>query len=175
MAPSVAHYDRLTITLHWLTALFVAGLWAMGQTIDFFPRGPGQDFYRSLHVAVGLLLVAIFAFRIYWRRTGGRQLPDPQTGLANTAAKAMHHILYLVLALVLLGGVANAFGHNVKLFGLIEFPDFFSHTVHRLVNSFHKWGANALLALAVLHAGAAVWHRLWVRDGIFQRMLPETN
>jgi cytochrome b561 len=36
----------------------------------------------------------------------------------------------------------------------------------------HEYGANALLALIGLHAGAALFHRLILRDGVLHRMLP---
>jgi cytochrome b561 len=39
----------------------------------------------------------------------------------------------------------------------------------------HEYGANALLALIGLHAGAAIFHRLFLRDGVLQRMLPWTS
>ena len=33
-------YDRTTVSLHWITALFVAALWLIGQTADRLPKGP---------------------------------------------------------------------------------------------------------------------------------------
>jgi cytochrome b561 len=39
----------------------------------------------------------------------------------------------------------------------------------------HEFGAKALLLLIALHAGAALFHRLVLRDGVMQRMLPWTS
>jgi cytochrome b561 len=39
----------------------------------------------------------------------------------------------------------------------------------------HEIGANVLLALIGLHAGTALFHRLFLRDGVLQRMLPWTS
>ena len=36
----------------------------------------------------------------------------------------------------------------------------------------HAIGAKALMLLIALHAGAALFHRLVLRDGVLQRMLP---
>jgi cytochrome b561 len=36
----------------------------------------------------------------------------------------------------------------------------------------HEFGAKALLALIALHAGAALFHRLVLRDAVLHRMLP---
>jgi cytochrome b561 len=38
----------------------------------------------------------------------------------------------------------------------------------------HELGAKALLALIGLHAGAALFHGLVLRDGVLQRMLPSS-
>ena len=45
---------------------------------------------------------------------------------------------------------------------------------HFLAES-HEFGAKALLALIGLHAGAALFHRLVLRDGVLQRMLPRMS
>jgi cytochrome b561 len=39
----------------------------------------------------------------------------------------------------------------------------------------HAIGAKALMALIGLHAGAALFHRLVLRDGVLQRMLPRMS
>jgi cytochrome b561 len=38
----------------------------------------------------------------------------------------------------------------------------------------HEFGAKALLVLIGLHVGAALFHRLVLRDGVLQRMLPRS-
>src|SRR6185437_8828913 len=42
-----ARYDRLSILLHWITAVLVVILWTLGQTIDFFPKGAARIDARS--------------------------------------------------------------------------------------------------------------------------------
>jgi len=39
----------------------------------------------------------------------------------------------------------------------------------------HAIGAKALMLLIGLHAGAALFHRLVLRDGVLQRMLPRMS
>jgi superoxide oxidase len=39
----------------------------------------------------------------------------------------------------------------------------------------HELGAKALMVLIGLHAGAALFHGLVLRDGVLQRMLPWTS
>jgi superoxide oxidase len=47
--------------------------------------------------------------------------------------------------------------------------------IHRLFAQAHEFGAKALVALIGLHAGAALFHGLVLRDGVLQRMLPSTS
>ena len=35
-------YDSATIRFHWTTAFLVVALWLVGQTADWFPRGPAR-------------------------------------------------------------------------------------------------------------------------------------
>jgi cytochrome b561 len=44
--------------------------------------------------------------------------------------------------------------------------------IRSLFQEAHALGAKALLALIGLHAGAALFHGLVLRDGVLQRMLP---
>jgi Prokaryotic cytochrome b561 len=45
-------------------------------------------------------------------------------------------------------------------------------TISHVFESLHELGAWALLLLIGLHAAAALFHALLLRDGVFQRMLP---
>jgi cytochrome b561 len=40
------------------------------------------------------------------------------------------------------------------------------------VKEVHEWLANGLLAVAALHAAAALWHHFVRRDDVLTRMLP---
>lgn len=163
-------YDRATIAFHWLTALLVAGLWVVGQTADWLPRGPLRGAYWSTHVVFGFALVAIVAARIVWRFTRGRRLPDAASGLLNTLAKAAHHALYILLAIVLVLGVANAFNRGFHLYDVVALPQIGDIGWKKPINFVHGWSAHILLMLAGVHGLAALWHHYALRDGVLRRM-----
>src|SRR5882724_10809033 len=85
------HYDTFTILLHWTTAALVVLLWGMASPdipmaggvsfIDFFPKGQPRIMVRSLHIALGVVLVAVLLVRLFWRGTSGRKLPPADQGL----------------------------------------------------------------------------------------------
>lgn len=95
--PPQMRYDALTIRLHWLSAALVLGLWCIGRAIDWFPKGAPRVWVRSSHIALGVLLLATIAYRLYWRRTSGRHLPPPSNmSIAQArAATGLHHLLYV--------------------------------------------------------------------------------
>lgn len=167
-------YDERTIMLHWLSAALVAGLWLVGQSIDFFPRGAPRVTVRSLHIVAGLMLAVVLVLRLAWRRQGGVKLAPVDPGAAGKLAVGAHHMLYLLLTLVVLAGVANVWVRGDTLFGIFNVPAFdpSNKDLRELVGDLHGLGANILLAIAGLHAAMAVWHHLMLKDGVLRRMLP---
>jgi len=90
-------YDRTTIVLHWTTAILVVLLWIIGQTADWIPVGPVNTDYWSVHVGLGFALAVVIAWRMIWRRSGGRELPAADARPLHVLAKATHYGLYLVV------------------------------------------------------------------------------
>lgn len=167
-------YDKRTIVLHWLSAMLVAGLWFVGQSIDLFPRGAPRITVRSLHIVAGLTLAVVLVLRLAWRRHGGVTLPPADPGLAGKLAAGAHHLLYLLLAVVVLAGIANVWVRGDTLFGMFNVPAFdpANKDLRELVGDLHGLCANTLFAIAGLHAAAAAWHHLVLKDGVLRRMLP---
>ena len=167
-------YDKNTIMLHWLSAALVAGLWLVGQSIDFFPKGTPRVTVRSLHIVAGLMLAVVLVMRLAWRRQGGVKLPAADPGVAGKLAVGVHHLLYMLLALVVLAGIANVWVRGDTLFGLFKVPTFdpTNKGLRKLVGELHSLGANTLFAIAGAHAAMAVWHHLALKDSVLRRMLP---
>jgi cytochrome b561 len=171
---AVLHYDKKTIVLHWLTAILVIGLWCVGQTIDMFPRGGPRITARSLHICTGALLTLIFIYRIWWRSTAGAKLPPASTGLVQVAAKSVHWILYGAVLATLLLGLFNAWVRGDNLFDLVRIPAFDpgNKALRHDVEDWHGLLANIVLAVAALHAAAALVHHYVWKDQVLRRMLP---
>ena len=165
-------YDRTTISLHWLTAFCVVVLWTIGQTADWIPDGPVNTDVWSVHVVLGFCLVAIYAYRVIWRATQGRRLPPADSGALNVVAKGNHYAMYAVLAVVLALGVTNAFVRGYNLFDLFSLPQIGNKDLRHVITDWHGLAANILLALAAIHAVAALIHQYVWRDGLLNRMAP---
>lgn len=166
-------YDPWTIRLHWFTAILVVALWTLGQTIDWFPNGLARTTARSVHITLGLILLATLICRIGWRSTRGRRLPRVAGGFLDTVAEATHLLLYIVLVTTVALGVANAWIRGDVLFNVVAFPAYDSRneSLRGLVGNWHGLSANALLIVAAFHAGAGLFHHWVLRDRVLQRML----
>ncbi len=168
-----ARYDRRTIWLHWLTAGLVVAQWLGAQTIDWFPRGPLRVDARSLHVVGGLVLLAIFATRVFWRATSGRRLPAADRGALHVLAKATHWALYALIAATLTLGVLNVWERGDSIFNLFTIPSFApdNKELRGTIEDWHGTAATFILILAGVHASAALLHRYLWKDSVLQRML----
>ncbi|MDJ0389953.1 cytochrome b [Roseomonas sp. E05] len=168
-------YDRVAMTLHWLTAALVLAQFALSQTWEFFER-PGRHLLIVTHMSFGILLTLVVVGRIAWRLVPGHQVPAAAAGWRERAAKAMHYLLYaLLVAEAVLGYVLRWSGDEaMSFFGLLIPPPFapFSRSAHHLVGEAHEFIGWAIVVLAAAHAAAALYHHFILRDGLLWRMLP---
>jgi len=167
-------YDGRTILFHWLTAALVVFQWVGAHYIDAFPRGPLRVDARSTHIVLGTALAVILVARIAWRNSGGRRLGSVAHPVARVLSKATHHLLYALLAAVVLAGFANAWIRGDSLFNLVQIPSIApgDKALRATGQEIHEWIANAILIVAGLHALAAIVHPIVWKDTILTRMAP---
>ena len=169
-------YDKVAITLHWLTAVLVIVQFVMAITWDYFPRETRQGL-ESVHVSLGVLLAAVIIVRLVWRWMPGHQVSSMVSGWVKTASRAVHYLIYLLLvAQVALGfGWRWAQGHPVGFFGLFGIPGPYGQldkATRHLFHDLHEkigWG---IVIIAAGHAAAALYHHYALKDRVLGRMLP---
>jgi cytochrome b561 len=168
-------YDRRTIVLHWVTAALVVSLWALGQSIDWFPKGSPRIVARSTHISLGVLLALVLVARIHWR-SGGQAIHLPPAGLGrlDRVATLAHRALYALLIATVALGLVNTWVRGDTIFNLFKIQPFqaYDKGLRESVEDWHALAANALLVLAFLHAAAALLHHVVLKDGVLRRMLP---
>ena len=174
ISPGAKRYDGTTIFYHWAVAILVAAQWLGAQTIDWFPRGPLRVDARSIHITLGLCLGVLLAARIVWRLTRGRRLPPADRGALHAVAKAVQWSLYILIALMIIVGVALAWARGDSIFNLFSIPrlDPADHDLPDRVQGIHATIGWVIVGVAGLHAAAALAHRFLWRDGVLARMLP---
>jgi cytochrome b561 len=102
----------------------------------------------------------------------GRRWPAAETGLLHLVAEAKHYGLYLLLLTVIVLGIINAFVRGYNLFDLVSLPQIGDRAMRKPITHWHGLAANLLLALAGLHAAAALFHHYMLRDSVLARMIP---
>jgi cytochrome b561 len=170
-------YGRVAVTLHWLVAALVVGLFALGLwmvELTYY-----DDWYRTapnLHKGIGVTLFLVLVGRVLWRLYDPP--PPPEVGLGSVerrVAPVVHALLYLLLFAVMLSGylISTADGRPIDVFGLFQVPATLSDLPNQadLAGDIHLALAIAVIALASLHALAALKHHLVDRDHTLLRMI----
>jgi cytochrome b561 len=167
-------HDATTIALHWISALLVATLWTIGQTVDVFPNGPLRIDYRSAHILLGVALGAVLIARLGWRLSRRDTLPPIDHGILLAIARVTHWLLYVLLVVAVVLGVANVWVRGDVILNLFQVPAYEpgDRALVHLVGGWHALAANAVLIVAGLHAAAALFHHYVLRDATLRRMLP---
>ncbi|KAF0224437.1 MAG: cytochrome [Rhodospirillaceae bacterium] len=171
-----SRYDALAMSLHWIMALLIIGLWCLGLVLEDLPKGDLRGQMFGLHKAFGTIVLILAATRLTWRLThSAPPLPDGMPGLERLAAKAGHAALYLLMIALPLDGIlmSQTGGREVSVFGwvaptLMGKNDFW----HEVFEDGHGLLAWALAAILVGHVLAALRHHFVVKDDVLARMLP---
>ena len=177
VTPGATHYDRRTIAFHWATAGLVVLQFVVAWTIDDFPSGPLRVDARSVHITVGALIATLLVARIVWRATSGRRLPAQDHGALHVVAKGTHWGLYLVLLAMVTLGLLLAWVRGDSIYNLFSIPSFApgDRALENQIQDLHATVGWIIIALAGLHAVAALVHQYVWKDGLITRMLREPH
>lgn len=168
------HYDFMSKLLHWLLAILLIGLIALGLFMVSIEDQPNSGWYFNLHKSLGILAALLIGLRILWRLTHKpASLPKTVPKWQAFGSRFIHLLLYLCMIIMPLSGfMGSAFGkHGVAFFGwelpkLVENNRYISHQLFEI----HEIVAWVLIALISLHIVASLKHLILNKDGVFQRM-----
>lgn len=168
-------YGLVAIGLHWLVAVAVFGLFALGWwmvELTYY-----DNWYRqapAIHKAVGVLLFLVLVARLSWRWLN----PSPRLlGRAweRRVARVVHGGFYLLLFALMIAGylISTADGSEIDVFGLFSVPATVSDLPDQedIAGDVHRWLAWTVIAMAGLHTLAALKHHFVDRDDTLRRML----
>lgn len=176
-----ARYHPFSILLHWIMAIGLIGLIAVGIYMEGLPFSPSKLKLYNWHKWVGVIALALVVLRLLWRFI--RPAPALPAQMLSTMprwqqwAHTFTHVgLYALMFAVPLLGMAysSAAGYPVVLFGLWPLPSLVAADAQlaQTLKGAHALAAWAMLVLVVLHVAGALKHQLIDRDGLMQRMLP---
>ena len=178
-----ARYDVLSRGFHWLTAIAVTIAFILG------PGGFGRLMRQGIdpasrsaivwHESLGILILVLTVLRLGWVAVRPAAPQFPMAAWMKQAARLMHIALWLLLlalpatAFLALGGE----GHPLTLLGGVRvdrLPFIAGSSIARLADwgDVHQFLGDAIMWLAGLHAVAAIFHHVVLRDGVLSAMLP---
>ena len=189
-------YNKVAIILHWLIALAIIAMFALGWYMGDLPKdGPKTDafdlfdlglytwhldepgsprmFYFNLHKSIGFTLLWLVLFRVYWRVTHTPPaMLSSYTALERKLSTAVHHLLYLLMVAIPLSGVLmtlySKFG--LKWFGIEVFGGLDNAGLRDVFKEGHELFANIMLLAFILHVAGALKHRFVDKDQTMNRM-----
>lgn len=171
------HYTAPAKALHWLIAVLLLALLALGYYMPDLPLSPDKIRLYSWHKWAGITVFLLVLLRLLWRATHRPPaLPPHVKPLLRLAAHATHALLYALMLLIPVSGwlMSSAKGVQTVWFGVVPLPDLVERSkelgatladVHGLLNGL-------LVLLVGVHVLAAVKHHLVDRDDVLARMLP---
>lgn len=163
--------------IHWTMALLIPVAWVLAVLREDQPRETAMKLMMA-HKSIGVLVFALVLLRLLWRATHTAPATEktPWEPLAGLAAKAGHGLLYLLMALVPIGGVMASFagGRPVPFFGLFEIasPWATKQAFAEQIGEMHEVFGHALLAIAFAHAVVGILHHVVLKDRTLMKMRP---
>jgi cytochrome b561 len=174
---SESGYGLISIVLHWVSALSVIGLFAVGfWMVDLTYYSSWYKTAPDLHKSVGVLLFVATLIRLLWRLVN----PKPK-GLTEhkrwekVLGSLVHNLLYLLLLIIMLSGylISTADGRAIVVFGLVSLPsmgELFNEQAD-IAGVIHQYLAYSLIGIVVVHALGAIKHHIIDKDTTLVRMI----
>jgi cytochrome b561 len=174
------HYTPLAKSLHWLMALMILGLLALGFYMSDLPLSPEKLQLYSWHKWAGVTVFVLVWLRLAWRITHRPPaLPGSMSPLMQLGAHVGHLMLYALMIAIPLSGwlMSSAKGFQTVWFGVLPIPDLIGKdkALGKSLAELHEALNIGLLLLIVGHALAAAFHHFVHKDDTLRRMLPRTS
>jgi cytochrome b561 len=180
---SSQYYDLPSRAFHWLTAIVVSIAFILG------PGGFGRLMRQGIdpatrsdivwHESLGLLVLVLTLLRLLWVAFRPAVPQISMTSWMQSTAKLVHLALWgLLLALPLTALLAlGSEAHPLTLLGgfrVDQMPLIADSAIAKLADwgDVHGFLGDAIMSLAGLHAAAAIFHRVVLKDGVLATMLP---
>lgn len=172
-----ANYGYVSIFFHWFSAFIIFGLFALGYyMVDLTYYHQWYKTAPALHKSIGLLFFMLMLLRLFWRyQQVSPEHLSSHSALEQKAGKIIHSLFYLLIFIIMITGylISTADGRGIEVFELITIPAYGAIIENQedIAGLVHKWLAYLLIALASLHALAALKHHFIDKDNTLNRMI----
>lgn len=185
---TLSRYGAVAMTLHWLMALAIVFMIALGLYMTSLPEGSTQQFQAfQLHKSIGITILILTLLRIGWRLANPvPPIPADLPAWERLAGRISHFALYFFMLVIPLFGWATVSFSELDiptmLYGAVEWPhlpirDMVADpaSAEEFAAEVHEYLAFTLAGLLVIHVGAALRHHLVLKDTVLERMMPDVS
>jgi cytochrome b561 len=193
---STQRYTKTAIILHWLIGALIVFMFLLGwymtelpkdadkvMSFDLFDLGIAQwnvaqemsprTFYFNLHKSLGVTILALVLFRIYWRLS--HRPPALLSSLKaweRKLAAGGHHSLYLLMVLIPVAGIIMSLysKYGLQWFGIKLLEGLDNKDLRETFAEVHELLGTAMLVVLAVHVLGALKHRLIDKDDTMKRM-----
>ncbi|MGE4802339.1 cytochrome b [Yersinia hibernica] len=154
-------YSCKQVVLHWVSALVIIWATVSGFYVGLFDVSPEMKSLTGfINVSLTTLLIPVFIVRVYFYFTSEKPEEINTTRFTQFIAHAVHFILYLNIAIVLVTGVLMM-ERDIDFFKLFIIPQpIHNVAVTALFHTIHIFSCATLAALVLLHIAAVIKHEL---------------
>ena len=196
MNQASTRYTKTAVILHWLIAIGIFAMFALGWYMSELPKdAPKQiaydlfdwgiytwqlseeasprTFYFNLHKSIGVTLLGLIIIRVLWRITHRPPaLLSTYKAWERKLATGTHHLLYLLMVAMPLSGLIMAVSskYGVKWFGMDFIGGLDNTPLREAFKEVHEIIGAIILLVLILHILGALKHKFIDKDGTMERM-----
>ena len=170
-------YGFVARLIHWVMAFAIFAMFALGywmMTLTYV--SPYYKTAPDLHRSIGLVLLTLLLVRFVWKLLNPTPSTSDLSELEHKGSAVVHWLFYALLLAVMVAGylISTADGRAISVFGLFDVPSLYAQKgLEKTAGKLHWILAYLTIALAALHAGAALWHHFVKKDNVLMRMLKD--
>jgi cytochrome b561 len=196
MNQASTRYTNTAIVLHWLIAIGIFAMFALGWFMSELPKeAPKQiaydlfnwgiytwqlaeeasprTFYFNLHKSIGVTILALIIIRVLWRIT--HRPPALLVSYKSWERKlptGTHHLLYLLMVALPVSGLIMAVSskYGVKWFGIDFIGGLDNTPLREVFKEVHEIVGVVILLVLILHILGALKHKFVDKDTTMDRM-----
>ncbi|KJY83910.1 cytochrome B561 [Vibrio galatheae] len=175
MNSEVKSYNLVTRAVHWLSALVIVGLFAVGLwmvDLSYY-----SEWYRTAphwHKSIGLLLAGLTLFRFVWKLvTASPKIEGAAYEVIG--AKIAHLVMYIIMLTLFMSGylISTEDGRGIDVFNWFTVPGLGALFENQadISGQVHYYAAWSLILIAAAHAVAALKHHFINKDNTLRKMI----
>ncbi len=165
---STFRYTSSQIAMHWASVLVILFLLITGSLVlADLPNTMEKIANLRIHTILGGLAGILVVVRMILKKRS----PKPDITLGGKLANAGHIALNIVVLLLVISGVMLSLqsGAFDAVFGNGTLPEDFFNYIPRKI---HGLLSRIAMGLIAIHFLAALYHQLFLKDGLVTRMMP---